>query len=135
MSQQQDRADFLLAFCYQASSHPVTPKQTARATVIDMRAASGGDHDGHTAALRILADANTVQRLAVEACNRELSKREEKQTAHAEARIRRRALYAGAEVDLNGDPRGAVVKLRFPTGFPANSFGGGGWYCVPTRNY
>ena len=33
---------------------------------------------------------------------------------------------------FDGDPRGAVVKLKVPSG-RNNSFGGGGWICVPTR--
>jgi hypothetical protein len=35
------------------------------------------------------------------------------------------------EVEFSGDPRGAVVKIRFKN-TPGNCFGGGGWYCVPT---
>ncbi len=82
----------------------------------------------------ILRDAATVQRLAVEACNRELSSAEVKRDAEACARIVKRAQRWGCSATFNGDPRGACVKLRVPSG-RNNDWGGGGWICVPTRRY
>lgn len=50
----------------------------------------------------------------------------------AEQRIRERLEPHGITANFQGDPRGAVAKLRLPSG-RANDFGGEGFYCVPTR--
>ena len=81
----------------------------------------------------ILRHAATMQRLAVEACNRELSKAEILRDEAAMARIL--ALLAkcpdGFEAKFNGDPRGSVVKIAVPSGY-SDDWGGEG-VCVPTR--
>lgn len=50
----------------------------------------------------------------------------------AAARITERLQPYGIAANFQGDPRGAVVKLRLPSG-RSNDFGGEGFYCVPTR--
>ena len=84
---------------------------------------------------RILSAANTIQRLAVLGCNQELNQAETRRDKAAEERIN--AITKNrpevVEVDYNGDPRGACVKIVFTSG-RYNSFGGEG-YCVPARNY
>lgn len=82
----------------------------------------------------ILRDANTVQRLAAEECNRELRPAEVRRANDAERRITERCAAANVRPEFSGDPRGACVKLRLPSG-RSNSFGGDGLWCVPTRNY
>lgn len=87
-------------------------------------------------ALAILRDANTIQRIAVEECNRELSEQEKQADKRAVNRIRVRcARVAGVVPSFSGDPRGAVVKIRFPSG-EWNSMGGpeDGW-CVPVGRW
>lgn len=85
-------------------------------------------------ARKVMRHAATVQRLAVDACNRELTRREILRDESAMARIL--ALLAPFDVmaDFQGDPRGACVKLKLKT-HRGNSFGGEGLYCVPTPNY
>lgn len=50
----------------------------------------------------------------------------------AEKRIGQRLAPYEIAAHFQGDPRGAVVKLRLPSG-RHNDFGGEGLYCVPTR--
>lgn len=79
----------------------------------------------------ILRDAATLQRLAVTACNRELTPSEEKRFGHAAGRVEHVAMNFKA--DIGGDPRGYVVKLHFPSG-AYNTWGGKeSGYGVPTR--
>jgi hypothetical protein len=81
----------------------------------------------------ILRNAETVQRFAVEACNRELSKSEILRDENAQARILATCAEAEIAVDFSGDPRGYVVKLHFPSG-AYNTWGGKeAGYGVPTR--
>lgn len=82
----------------------------------------------------VLKDANTIQACAVAACNRELSEDETRRDENATARIGGRLAAYGIESTFQGDPRGAVVKLRLPSG-RANDWGGEGYFCVPTRTY
>ncbi len=84
----------------------------------------------------ICRHATTIKRLAEQACNSELSKRDEKQDAACEARIRdlvRDLPHVNGEpikVEFQGDPRGATVKLIMPDG-RGNSWAGDGRMCVP----
>lgn len=83
-----------------------------------------------------LRDANTAQRLAAESCSYEWADTEEhrKREERADARILERAIRLGlAEPVLQGDPRGACVKLVLPSG-KTNDWGREG-ICVPTRDY
>src|SRR6266487_2526755 len=80
----------------------------------------------------VLKDARTIHRLAEVACERELTENANKRNEHAEARIAGRLSAYGIVSQFQGDPRGAVVKLRLPSG-RANDFGGEGFFCVPTR--
>lgn len=56
----------------------------------------------------------------------------EKREENAQARISGKLAAYGIVSNFQGDPRGAVVKLRLPSG-RSNDFGGEGFYCVPTR--
>jgi hypothetical protein len=81
----------------------------------------------------ILRNAATVQRLAIEHCNRQLRPGEEKQWEAAKARIVDACKPWGIRAKVNGDPRGCCVKLILPSG-RWNSWGGKeDGYCVPTR--
>lgn len=89
----------------------------------------------------ILRHAATLQRLAVTACNVELTPRQKKQEARAQAGIgaicqaslEHTIERAGIVPNFSGDPRGAVVKLRVPSG-RTNDWGQTG-VCVPTLRY
>lgn len=81
----------------------------------------------------ILRNAATIQRLAVEACNRELSRGEERQDANTVKRIVDACEPWDIKPRFNGNPRGSVVKLLLPSG-RWNSWGGDeNGYCVPVR--
>lgn len=107
MNYQKEREDFLLAMAKEG-----VPADVARA---------------------VLRDANTIQRLAVAACNRELAKREILADEDAQARIIARLASLDIEPVFSGDPRGACVKLRVPSG-RTDDWGQVG-LCVPTRRY
>jgi hypothetical protein len=77
--------------------------------------------------------ANKLQRLAVARCNRELSEREEAADDRAEAKARELVAPFGIEVETSGDPRGAVLKLKFNKSRNGNSWGGENMRCVPSR--
>jgi hypothetical protein len=79
----------------------------------------------------IMRDATTIQRLAAEECNRELTTRERLADEAAQRRIRERCAPFKVSPIFSGDPRGACVKLRVPSG-RADDWGGVG-ICVPTR--
>lgn len=90
-------------------------------------------YDGVALARLILRNAATIQRLAVDACNRELSKEEIKRGEDAEKRISDACKPWGIVPNFNGDPRGCCVKLILPSG-RWNSFGGAeDGFCVPVR--
>lgn len=122
MSYQRDREEFVAAF------------------VLAMHGRSlPRGKDALSIARAILRHANTVQRLAIVICNEGLDEREMKLNERSQAAIRglceevssvpgRRPL----EAHFQGDPRGACVKLRLPSG-RSNDAGGEGLYCVPTR--
>lgn len=87
------------------------------------------------------------QQLAVHACNRSLTKREEQEDAALDARLRelvakmpkvrdeKTGKLASVRLKLGGDPRGAVVKLVMPDGRYDSWGGKEDGYCVPTPNY
>jgi len=82
----------------------------------------------------LVRHARTLQRLAVEDCNRELYPWERKKIDSCTRRIHSivaRYSHLGFAVDTAGDPRGAVVQLLIP-GHHGNDFGGTGYECVPT---
>jgi hypothetical protein len=78
----------------------------------------------------ILRHAATLQRLAETACNRTLTKWEER-TDENETRAMELCLPEGFSAVFSGDPRGAVVKIKVPSG-RTNDWGQQG-ICVPTR--
>lgn len=128
--------------------------QTERATFIDAMTREGMTTE--TSRL-ILRDANTLTRLAVAACNGDwpcdngtrkvkpcaecgcgyapstLDKRGVCPSCRAESRVTRRCEPCGIVPIFNGDPRGAVVKLKVPSG-RTDDWGQEG-ICVPTRYY
>ena len=90
----------------------------------------------HTARL-IMRHANTIQRLAAIACSVERSERQEraddKKESQCEARIVALCKPLKITPDFQGDPRGACVKLRVPSG-RTDDWGQTG-ICVPTREF
>ena len=82
----------------------------------------------------ILRAANTLQRLASEACGRELTERELGAVDRLERKIGELTLaMCWPAPILGGDPRGCVVKLAVASGF-TNDWGKEG-ICVPTRRW
>ena len=82
---------------------------------------------------RVLRLAQTIQRLAVEECNRTLGDTEKRRCDKAIEHLDSLCVGLGWEVPkTSGDPRGACVKLRVPSG-KTNDWGQEG-ICVPTRS-
>lgn len=81
-------------------------------------------------AVLIMRHAATLQRIEIARCNRPLTEQDTKSERRAEARIRGLCSYYSVRPYFDGDPRGAVVKLRVPSG-KNTSFGGEGLVCVP----
>lgn len=90
--------------------------------------------------------ASRLQQLAVHACNRELTPKEESEDERLEKRIRELVAMlpkvkdpAGEpksiRVKTSGDPRGAVVKLVMPDGRYDSMGGPTDGICVPTPNW
>lgn len=108
-------------------------------------------------ALLVLRDAGTIQRLAAAECNGDYpcdnGERKVKDCSvceagyarsalsikgvcpgcRAEARIAKRLVPFGVVPDFQGDPRGACVKLKVPSG-RTDDWGRTG-ICVPTREF
>ena len=80
---------------------------------------------------QIMRDARTVQRYAEAECNRLPTARETSRAGAARLRIEEATRTLGIGVEFSGDPRGACVKLRLPSG-RGNDWGGIGLHCVPT---
>ena len=100
---------------------------------IDRTQCGGSQHTSVVLARLILRNAATIQRHAVNACNREVSQAETDNQTRAEMRILEACEPWGIKPTFGGDPRGAVVKLLLPSG-RYNSWGGReDGYCVPTR--
>lgn len=81
----------------------------------------------------ILRLAATVQRLDTEFCNRLLTDQELNRRSHAVVKIAKICRENKATAIFDGDPRGACVKLKFPSG-RTNDWAKEG-YCVPTREF
>lgn len=81
----------------------------------------------------LLRNASAAQRLAVAACNRELTTRERERGDRLESGFATIATRNGASARVEGDPRGYVVKLALRDG-SYNTLGGleSGW-AVPAR--
>ena len=98
----------------------------------------GGTHRFEVEALarRILRWGRTHGRLAEEACNRELTEREQTMDARSEVRISAacaelsKLASASFVAVFSGDPRGHTVKIRVPSG-RTDDWGSVG-LCVPT---
>ena len=78
---------------------------------------------------RLMRTAATLQRLAIEHCNRELSELEQMKQSRATKRIHALCAEIGVKATTYGDPRGCVVKIQVPDGY-TNDFGNEG-ICVP----
>lgn len=75
------------------------------------------------AARKVLRYAATLQRLAVTRCNRETTPRENASELRTTERLLLELTPRGIKVDVNGDPRGYVVKVHFADG-SYNTWGG-----------
>lgn len=74
-------------------------------------------------ACAVVRDAARLQSLAVAECNAELTPRQKANQAGAERRLRAALEPLGVRVDVDGDPRGYVVKLHH-SALPPNTWGG-----------
>ena len=100
--------------------------------ITEVTAKGGTAEQGTDLARLVLRNAATIQRLAVEDCNRGCTSAQVKQDAACQRRITAACHPWGITPTYNGDPRGAVVKLLLPSG-TWNSFGGReDGFCVPT---
>lgn len=77
---------------------------------------------------RLLRLAAGYHRLAVEACNRQLTEREMARQAKLRESLEAWGWDFGATICCDGDPRGYVVKIMLPSGI-YNTWGGAeeGW--------
>lgn len=83
----------------------------------------------------ILRDAATHHRLAELDCNEGLTEAQARRSDACERRIAERLAELGpgfAVAEFSGDPRGATVKIRVPSGY-GDSWGDRSAYCVPVR--
>ena len=81
---------------------------------------------------RVLRLAQTIQRHAVDACNRQTTDAENRRAVVALTKLL--GIVGGLQWPgplVHGDPRGACVKLRVPSG--KTNDGGNEGICVPTR--
>lgn len=79
--------------------------------------------------MRLLRMARSYQTLAVNDCNRGLTDKEEARREGLRVKIKAWAKYHKCGAVLGGDPRGAVVKLKVPSG--ATNDRGKEGVCVP----
>lgn len=79
----------------------------------------------------VLKDAAALHRLAEKDCNFGLDERDQSRENVCQARTSGRLAAYGIQTVFEGDPRGAVVKLKLPSG-KGNWFGDTSFYCVPT---
>lgn len=120
MSYQKDRDEFVGVL-------------VAEASAIRLKGNHSADEEAVAFARLILRNAATIQRHAINACNREVSEAETTNSLRAQTRIVDACEPWGISPTFSGDPRGAVVKLLLPSG-RYNSMGGAECgYCVPTR--
>lgn len=70
-----------------------------------------------------------LQHLAEQECNREITDSEKRRIERGEKAVRELLLPYGGEARFDGDPRGCVVKVRFPGG-QRNDWGGEDLWCV-----
>ena len=85
--------------------------------------------------LGLMRNAATLDRLAVEQCNRPWTDKDERARAAARGRADAIAAQIGAECEHGNDPRGAVLQLRLKgranTSFGGNAGTSDAWVCVP----
>ena len=118
MSYQKERDEFVGVIVGELSEQPGGGNRIADATAL---------------ARLILRNAQTIQRLAVEDCNRELTTGERMQISSCTERINAACKPWGITPNYSGDPRGACVKLLLPSGRWNSGGGADDGYCVPTR--
>lgn len=120
MSYQKDRDEFVAVIVEELAGIARTP-------------GVGTDQPWVDVARLILRNAATIQRLAAEDCNRQITDAERKRWTEAEERISAACKPWGIKPTFNGDPRGCCVKLILPSG-RWNGWGGKeDGYCVPVR--
>ena len=82
-------------------------------------------------AMSLMRAARQVAGLNLVWCNTGLSPAQEKRRERIKRDVLLFARQLGCkEVEISGDPRGAAIKLKMPSG-RGNSWGGEGFYCVP----
>ena len=83
----------------------------------------------------IVRCANTIQRIAVKACNVQLTSADERKDKKAADTILAIVGDYGIRVNFNGDPRGNCTKLILKSG-KHNTWGGReSGFAVPTKRY
>ncbi len=102
-----------------------------RTDMIEFAATLGAEGVPSDVIADVLRDAGTLHRLAEKDCNVGLTEADAKREETCEARTRGRLAAYGIVTEFSSDPRGAVVKLRLPSG-KGNSWGDSSLYCVPT---
>lgn len=127
MSYTKDRESFIARITNEVSNNPNDTRPT------DERPSFGQRAD---LARAILRDAATHHRLAEAECNREITADEQRRSAACERRITERLALLGpgfSVAEFSGDPRGATVKIRVPSGY-GDSWGDRSHLCVPVRS-
>lgn len=126
MSYQKDRDEFVAVIVEEFGTEAL--QKRGRAMPLEDRKTTAVEF-----ARLVLSNASTIQRIATNECNRELTDGERRQDAAAQQRIIEACRPWGIGPTFNGDPRGVCVKLILPSG-RYNSFGGAeDGFCVPTR--
>lgn len=67
-----------------------------------------------------------LHRLAETACNRDMTKHEEKREASIKGKVEAIAKELGFKVGFNGDPRGGTIRFILPSG-KSNNWDGETW--------
>lgn len=117
MSAQTDREDFFVQFTAEAMS--IGQTRSCYQFGKDIR--------------EILKLTRAQHREAEIACERELTPAELRRGTKQRGRLLELVRYDyGFDIEFSGDPRGAVVKITFPSK-RGNCFGDPSLYCVPTR--
>lgn len=83
-------------------------------------------------AFDLIRRATIVQKHAIDLCNRPVTEKEKADAEVAERAIKYACQDYGIIPQLDGDPRGYVVKLVLPKTRRSNNLGGDAWG-VPTR--
>jgi len=94
--------------------------------------------DAKSATEALVRAARALDRLNERECSDPTLTSEESEglTKRHETRARQAVATLGAgkpwPIEFNGDPRGAAIRIKFPSG-RSNYWGDNNWWCVPTR--